>query len=503
MIEPSNPLRIDFPTFKVFDPDVEVQYDFSLESFPSSTSADPVSDQIRTGLDRVECQIQLTRGRIEALDQEIDRNTNQTDCTDDLVAVGCGLLAGLVDIFWVDEWDFAAGKAWSNRTANSLVLQVAKAKGYEGERLHGAIKFLEKRFPIPSDSLFMGKNVGISAKSHHLDDLAHHPTPMGLFFSILTQFTEQGYFQNGNGSFLAIGVDESGRKLIGMDFGSKIFCGAVNWFFHLVSDMSGSNKTAGVGMGIPGPIVSLLKEFSAIPKLNQTGLPRKLKQIFEEQRFDLRSELAVLHELTRQAVPVIFNEVIVRAFYFIRRLVSEIKLKPSFSDVNWKQVMPWKNRTIVRMLTISTGAFTVFDLADASIRAALKSSGNPALFAGKLVLRVNFIGVGRFAVAVYSDASMGRQLQQLRDARIAVQSERLQLVGAKLAYLQADVWRAAEGTEAALREIEQMIFQSTQIFVSAWEADRSSLQQIGRMHGGIAVNNPKLLRDIQEILRLG
>lgn len=503
MTEPSIPDHIDLPAFKVLNDDVEVEYDLCLESSPSAIDADPVSEQIRIGLDRVECKSQHAREHVDALDQGIDRHTNHTDRTDNLLAVGCGLLAGLVDVFWVGEWDFATGKAWSNRTVNDVVMRVAKAKGYEGDRLDGAIKFLEDQFPVPNDCVWKGKDVGISAKSHHLDDLAHHPTPVGLFFSILSQFTENGYFQNGEGTFLSIGIDESGSKLIGSDFRSKVFCGTVNWFFHLISDMSGSNKTAGVGMGIPGPIVSLLKEFSAIPGLNKTGFPRKLKQIFVAERFDLRSEMAVLHEIGHQTVPVMLNEVVVRAFYFIRRLMSEIKAERSFNDIDWKQTLPWNNRTIVRMLTIATGTFTAVDLADASIRAALKSGGDPVVFAGQLVLRVNFVGIGRFAVAVCFDASMGRQLGQLRDARIALLSAQLHLVGAKVAYLQADGWHAAERTAASLKEVEQMMIQSARIAVDAWEADRSSMQRIGQMHCGIEVNNPKLLREMQQILKLG
>lgn len=491
------------PTFKVFSDDIEVEYDFSLDSSPSASHLDPVSEQIRIGLDRVENEIQLVRDRVDTLDQEIDRRTSHTDRTDNLAAVGCGLLAGLVDVLWVGEWDFANGKAWSNRTANDMVMRVAKAQGYKGDRLDGAIKFLEDKFPIPNDCIWKGKDVGVSSKSHHLDDLAHHPTPVGLFFSILSQFTENGYFQNAEGTFLSIGIDENGSKLIGSDFPSKIFCGTVNWFFHLISDMSGSNKTAGVGMGIPGPIVSLLKEFSAIPGLNLTGLPRKLKQIFVAERFDLRSELAVLHEVGRQAVPVILNEVVVRAFYFIRRIVSEIKAERSFDDIDWKQTLPWNNRTIVRMLTIATGTFTAVDLADASIRAARKSGGDAAAFAVQLVLRVNFVGIGRFAIAVYTDASMGRQRREMREARIAILSEQLHLVGAKVAYLQAEGWHAAESTATSLQEIEQMMIQSTRIAVDAWEADCSSLQRIEPMLDGIEVNNPMLLLEMRRILKLG
>lgn len=498
-----NELTIDLPAFKVLNEHIEVEYDFFLSHSEVDFSQASVSQQFQVGLRRVEKELQSTQDRVDALNQEIDRLTNHADGIDNFVAVGSGLLAGLLDVFWVGEFDFARGKAWSNHAVNDLVLKTAKAQGYEGERLDGAIKFLEDKFPVPSDNIWKGKDVGISARSHHLDDLAHHPTPIGLFFSILTQFTKKGYFHNGEGTFLPISIDENGQELIGEDAPSKIFCGTINWFFHLVSDMSGSNKTAGVGMGIPGPIVSLLKELSAIPGLNQTGLPQKLKDAFVNERFDLRSEMAVLHEVGRQALPVLINEVLVRAFYFIRRLVMEVKATGSFRNVEWKKTLPWNNRTIARMLTIATGTFSAVDLADAAIRAGLKSGGDLATFATQILLRVNFVGIGRFAVAVYVDLSMGSQRERLRDERIALLSEQLHWANAKVAYLQGDTWLAAEHTEISLREAELMMRESIEVFSTAWDANRRSLRRIGEMQAGVRTNNPQLIDDIQEILKWG
>jgi hypothetical protein len=420
-----------------------------------------------------------------------------------MVAVGSGILAGLVDSFWVGAFDFKRGKAWSNKKANDFVMKVAKSKGYEGERLDGAIKFLEDKFKIPSDNIWSGKDLGISARSHHLDDLAHHPTPIGLFFSILTQFTKKGYFQNSSGQFLPITVDENGEGLIGHDIPTKLFCGTINWFFHLVSDMSGSNKTAGVGMGIPGPIVSLLKEISLIPGLNKTGLARQVSKIFSKERFDFRSELAVGHELGRQAVPVILNEVIVRSFYFIRRLVVEIREKKEFGKIEWKNALPFKNRTIIRMLTIATGTFTLVDLADAAIRGAIKSGGNAALFAKEFILRVNFVGVGRFAVAVVTDVAMGVKRSRRRNERMEIYSEQLHLVNAKVYYLQADTWISAETTEKTINEVMDIMEKTTVLFTAAMQENKKSLENIGKLVPQIEEHNPRLIEDINDVLKWG
>ncbi|MDR0312342.1 MAG: hypothetical protein LBI14_01960 [Treponema sp.] len=480
----------------------EVEYEI-IPPLDTSFENDPKKLAIIKAKNQIETRLQINSDKIEELNKEIDRLTNHADGIDYMVAVGSGIIAGIVDSLWVGEFSFKRGKDWSNKTVNDFVMKTAKKQGYNGNRLDGAIQHLENKFKIPSDNIWKGGNTGISAKSHHIDDLAHHPSPIGLFFSILTQFTKKGYFQNSSGTFLPISIDENGEGLIGHDFISKIFAGTINWFYHLVSDMSGSKKTAGVGMGIPGPIVSLLKELSMMPGLKNSGLPKKINDAFVKNKFDLRSEMAVGHELGRQAVPVILNEVIVRAFYFIRRLVREIKEKGNFKEIEWKNCLPWNNRTIVRMLTIATGTFTACDLIDAAIRGALKSGGNPALFAKEFILRVNFVGVGRFAIAVYSDVKMGIQRSKLRNKRIAIYSEQLHLSNAKIFYLQADMWIAAKETEQTINEVFDMMDKTIVFYIESLKAIEADIDDIERSKKLIERKDKKFINEIEETLKWG
>ena len=117
------------------------------------------------------------------------------------------------------------------------------------------------------------------------------------------------------------------------------------------------------------------------------------------------------------------------------------------------------------------------------------------------MLRVNFVGVGRFAIAVYSDVSMGSQRERLRDERIAVLSQQLHWANAKVAYLQGDAWQTAGRTATSLQEAEQMMRQSAEIFVAAWEANRGSMRRIGQMQPKIQSRNPQLIHDIQQTLK--
>ena len=456
--------------------DIEVEYEVispSPTAFRRHKSIDWRESAIETGLRGLKEREAGIQFELDTLNTKIDRLTNHADGVDYAVAVSSGVLASAVDSFWVGEFSFQRGKAWSNKTVNDFVMKIAKGQGYSGDRLDGAIKFLEDKFRLPSDNVWKGADIGVSARSHHLDDFAHHPSIIGLFFSILTQFTQEAYFSNKDGDFLPITLDEDGRKFIGHDVPTKIFCGTVSWFMHLVSDMSGSNKTAGAGMGIPGPIVSMLKELSALPIIKDRGLAKIIYDGYTKEKFDLRSEMTIGHELGRQALPVLLNEAIVRAFYFIRRLISEIKEKPTLDLVDWKKTLPWKNRTIGRMLTIAHGTFTAIDLSDAAIRAGIKAyqaeaavggaSGGAAAastFTTDLILRVNFVGIGRFGVAFYSDMQMGWQLVGAKNERLTLECQQLQLMQAKVFYKQAGMWVAAENSVVAVQRLTHTVQQA-------------------------------------------
>ena len=257
----------------------EVKYEvIDIENFKDNEIKKYIKDQI----EYIDKGIDVNNSIFKDYRAQIKKFTNQANALDYTIAIGSGILAGIVDSFFVGNFSFKDGKAWSNHKVNDFVMNIAKKKGYKGQkkngivkfRLSGAINFLENEFKIPSDNIWSGKNINISSKSHHLDDLAHHPTLVGLIASIITQFTEKAYFQNRFGKNFGLEITETG--LIGNTVYEKILAGTVNWFYHLVSDMSGSNKTAGVGMGIPGPLLSLAKEFSMLPGINKTNLPKLL-----------------------------------------------------------------------------------------------------------------------------------------------------------------------------------------------------------------------------------
>ena len=198
-------------------------------------------------------------------------------------------------------------------------------------------------------------------------------------------------------------------------------------------------------------------------------------------------------------MPVIINEVLVRASYFVRHFIMELKEKNDVSKMEWGNVIPFNNRTIIRMMTIASGTFTAVDLADAAIHAAPKSV-DPSIFFANMLLRVNFVGVGRFTIAVATDAGMGIVREVKRNQRIRVIQEQVELTDAKLFYKQADVWLTAEETGKAVEATYARIDETTKEFSEAFADIEENLDRIDEHLPEAEIKNPGLINDIENIL---
>lgn len=274
-----------------------------------------------------------------------------------------------------------------------------------------------------------------------------------------------------------------------------------NWTGHLVSDMGGSKNTPDGGKGIPGVFLSLLKEISSLPVIKDTALPQIVSDWYSKDKIDMRAEIAVAEYLGKQTIPVIINECIVRTFYFVSRLINEYQQYKNWSQINWHNTIPWGNRTITRMITISSGTFTAVDLADAAIRSALKNGTpqNPKFWAD-FVLRINIVGIGRFSIAVVDDIRMGVKRGRLRDERIALMSQQIHLYNAKVFYSQHDMWEEAE---TATQIVDELYVNSQKVMAAAVALMNNTLNnavQISSYLPEIEKNNPGLLGKINSIL---
>ena len=536
------------PATKIID-DNGNEVEFSVIPIESGLDAE---SSYQLDIDEIESYLKKAEEKAHKLDQKSDLLTNHADALDYTVAVASGVLTGLLDVFAVGELDLKSSKEWGDDKVNSFIKKVAGEKGNDDKALERAInKLAEKSKPyFPSDPNLNDFGGG---RQHHLRDFAHHPTPMGLMFSILTQFTKMCYGTDTVGKFLVVPVKDLNR--IGDTVPKKIAYATIYWFVHLVSDLAGTGEFVGKGTGLPGPILSLAKELSVLPPFNlmkfsdkdtEVSLSQLISKIFNGTLFaehdengkiikdsivniDLRTELGIIKT---QAWPVLINEIIVRVFYSIRRLIIELKEHPvksikGITQLDWRKIMPFNNRTLTRMLTISSGTFMAVDMGDAATRAGKNAEaagvGGPVVtsvaFVSTFLLRVNYVGIGRFTLAVYSDVKMGKKEAEIEKERIAVYNEILSLTNAKLCYKQVimlennqkmiekkgDMWMSAKMTAESLNEAYKAMAFSVNYFSDTWKVIAKSTASITQHVDKIEEKNPGLMDELfgRKIDKLG
>ncbi len=385
-------------------------------------------------------------GEFEILEDEIKWKTklNKADKLDCLVAASCGIITGSLDAFFVGSLSLERANQWGTNKVEAFVMMVANKDGYNGNDLKDAIRHLEKRYKLAADGNINDYGGGTQ---HHLRDFSHHFSIGGLLCSFFTQFTGKVIGVDTKGSLLICDVAENHMQFIGTTFLEKILNGTINWVMHIVSDMAGSSGCCGNGTGVPGPILSLLKEISVLPffkdgNLDEMSFRKYISKLFngtmlktqngESIRFDYRTEVGLVNELGRQGIPVVINQCLIRVFYFVRRLKNELEVHEvqSVTDLNRidvKNVLPFSNDVILRMNTISTGTFLVVDVADAAIRSFLSCKGNKKKFIAEFVLRVNFVNVGTFAFSVFQDVKHSANIEEepTQQSRIRMREEEI------------------------------------------------------------------------------
>ena len=291
----------------------------------------------------------------ELIPIEVDHTHRDTlDKYDYLTAAGTGVVAGLIDVFLVGSPENSKLVRWSNEQVDNCVKSFAKLTGWESDNnVNSAISHLERKFSVNYDQRHTGDVGGIfkmSAKNHHMKSLAHSPDIIGLFFSILDQLKGTFHFV-ANGKLIT--VSSYTQELIGGNFISKIFCGFVNWFGHLMSDIAGSSDAKGRGTGIVAPFYELLG-FCKFGNSDYGDLATIATKAFE-QGYDARFALTT-------SIPVVLISDLLTRFIWGFRNYFQYK-RPI------KECIPTKEHSDLRiMLLVSNACLCIIDVADAGIR---------------------------------------------------------------------------------------------------------------------------------------
>lgn len=358
---------------------------------------------------------------------------DKCDKYDYLVAVGCGAIAGIVDIFLVGAPGDSKLQSWTDTQVDKTVMIFAKTCGWtpragKENSVASAIGFLEKKFPVNYDQRHSGDVGGLfnmSTKNHHMKSLAHSPDVIGLFFSVLNQFTSTSSFLS-NGQLITIQTDT--YELQGHDFISKLFCGVANWFGHIMSDIAGSSGASGRGSGIVIPFFEFFQlcDFGSLQVGNDRNtLSTVATKVFQEG-YDARFGLTM-------TIPVVLCDLSIKLVWALKHYFYHKK--------PLSECIPTKKHDDLRvMLIIGDGTLCLIDGADAAIR----SGGNWVNF----FLRLNIVAWFRLVSLVFREVcirlGISFPLQKQLDAYIRI-NEALTLYLSQLE--QIDFERFEEETE--------------------------------------------------------
>lgn len=313
--------------------------------------------------------------------RELLLGKDKCDKYDYLVAVACGAIGGMIDIFFVGTPSESIICNWTDKQVDIAVMRFAKKLGWNPKEkninnVNSAIGFLEGKFKVNYDQRKPGDvddMFSIAPRTHHMMSLAHSPDIVGLFFSILNQFTATSSFIV-DGKLVTVATDT--YELYGGNFRMRIICGIANWFGHIMSDVAGSSGSHKRGMGIVMPFY----EFFGVCKFGNFSTKDGRKDLSEiavqayTQGYDFRFGVA-------QAVPLFVTEMCIRFMWAFKQYFYYHK--------PIKECVPTMRHENLRvMLLLGNGTLCLMD----GIDAGLRSGGDFLLF----FMRLNLIAWFRF-----------------------------------------------------------------------------------------------------------
>lgn len=335
----------------------------------------------------------LLKENIEA-DVKLLRTEDKCDKYDYLAAVSCGAVGGIVDIFLVGAPGDSRLCTWTDNQVDNAVKGFAKLVGWnpneaQQNNVASAIGFLERKFKVNYDQRYntdVNNLFNMSTKNHHLMSLSHSPDIIGLFFSVLNQFTSTSSFI-ANGQIITVKTDT--YELQGHTFIAKLFCGIANWFGHIMSDIAGSSGGrghGGRGTGVALPFYELF-QFCKFGKFSVGKDKQDLATIATrafQDGYDFRFGLAM-------AIPVIITDLSIRLIWSLRQYFQYGK--------HLKDCIPSQKHADLRvMLLFGNGTLCLMDGIDAGVR----SSGNALVF----FTRLNIIAWFRFVTLVFKEVCL-------------------------------------------------------------------------------------------------
>ena len=396
---------------------------------------------------------------LKHVEARIQDYTVHLSAADYAVSVASGILSGAIDAFVVGETDF-----FNHLSKDRLKIQFE-------EMLDRAKVLFTENTPANSQRFQRAVTASPFADNEFLKAFTINRNPVGLLATIALQLGKGGMIQkdsggkvrffpeqNGTGPFqgipqedrifllilaVIIGIlrwlivtaeDEplnpsdhgfktlkNLRKLIRTSPAfSKTVDQIEKWQKQAVNEIKEFHKDNKKPMGVDQVFFSFFTMLAATPGFENTNLLEIMRVYQDSHRIGL-NKIPIIDALTKQAFPVLVNEIIVRTFYFAEHLATELQGVDDINEIDWGKVIPFGNKSIERMMTIAAMTLNVVDIADAAVRAAIDSNGEMLCFGTRFLARFNVVAEGRVAVAVVRGIRDEREEQALYDARLQLQ----------------------------------------------------------------------------------
>lgn len=418
---------------------------------------------------------QAISAELARVNKELERYTCQADKEDYALAVACGIVAGAVDAFWLGGSPVpgVAPQIVDSKNPGKAAVAISEQLKPLNQRGIEILDTVKKQL-VNYDNLTKGTSleskrvVSVATKQlvEQLVELSYDQSPLGITAAIALQlYRARENANKGKGKSAHTDLD---NRTIGILFVSAIITGFLNWaskvkiadadeheypgipraiialvalaqqqgvfvemakhadkwFLAMAKDLS-KGKTPAVDMQSPTSVLyALLKDFSTIPGVKNAALDNALTVLKMEQNIAPKQKFAMLSVLDRQLVPVLLNEALVRSSFLLTRLSRELTVHPSIEEIDWNGVLPFKNRTVDRMLTIASTTLAFADTVDAAVHASLESAGNWVVFSQRFVARYNYVAAGRAIIAVVREAADDvKELELLREKRMLTEAK--------------------------------------------------------------------------------
>ena len=378
--------------------------------------------QINEGIDVNMFESDRTYDSDEFIDAEFENTVSEKDHSYFKVAAVSGTIAGVFSRLKITEEMFDKLHEWKNTDWEKFVLLIAQIIGYKKGDYKGAAEYVFERFVSYADC-YIEKEIQ-SGIDDFLNRLSSHPSLAGLIFSVFTQFSGKLY------KLGEAGIEEKDIPdyyAIGRNIAEKMVYGFLYWAFSLSIDVVASRKSLLDDIKIPAEIIKLLKEFASVMSLNisieNIGEAEKLysqwiRKVFEkspvnkqeETFFDIREEMEKAYKNAFSSeICIIANECFVRTFYFVKKLLSEMKTKnissiEKLDQIDVANILPFNNRLISRMILISSACFVGTNVVGATIKAIKGKLKNEKKFSETFIAEICIAGVGRLVFAVIADS---------------------------------------------------------------------------------------------------